>query len=369
MKDNFRIIFLGDIALNDISIEIANNDLNKIKERLSIYNPDLIICNLESPLRAEDGHVNFKKNPRLQTSKDLLELIKIIGVDIVILGNNHIYDCLENGVEETVSFLDDMNIGSVGVNYKDSRSSKIFKKDGWSINIDSKVSRYTNPSLEGNSKDVILDYIEDYRNSTVYQEKNLINIMSLHWGIEFSGYPTPLQRIMASQIINNGYDFVYGHHPHSLQGLESYGDKNIAYSLGNFYFGNLTSSTPNLFWRKNSRITGISVVDFDANGKNKIKLDLFENQIDNVLIKVSSLYKFLIFMRSWALFNNKLFYLVFWKIYQAYDSIIKPVVNYFFLTHGKSFLQQILSVRISDLKKIASYFSSYKDNTKNDKLG
>lgn len=369
MKSNFRIIFLGDIALNDMSIEIANNDFNKIKKKLSIYNSDLIICNLESPLESDDGNVNFEKNPRLKTSKKFLELIKGIGIDIVILGNNHIYDCLENGIEETVSFLDNMNIGSVGVNYKDSRSCKVFKKEGWNINIDARVSRYTNPCIENNSKDVTLDYIEDYKAIQTHQGERFINIMSLHWGIEFSGYPTPLQRNMASEIINNGYDFVYGHHPHSLQGVESLGNKNIAYSLGNFYFGNLTSSTPNLFWRKNSRITGISVVDFDANGKNKIKLDLFENQIDNVLIKVSSLYKFLIFMRSWALFNNKVYYLVFWKIYQAYDSIIKPVVNYFFLTHGKSFLQQILSVRISDLKKIASYFSSYKDNTKNDKLG
>ena len=369
MKSNFRIIFLGDIALNDMSIEIANNDFNKIKKKLSIYNSDLIICNLESPLESVDGNVNFEKNPRLKTSKKFLELIKGIGIDIVILGNNHIYDCLENGVEETVSFLDNMNIGSVGVNYKDSRSCKVFKKEGWNINIDARVSRYTNPCVENNSKDVILDYIEDYKANKIHQEERLINIMSLHWGIEFSGYPTPLQRNMASEIINNGYDFVYGHHPHSLQGVESFDNKNIAYSLGNFYFGNLTSCFPNLFWRKNSRITGIAVVDFDINGTNKIKLELLENQIGNVFLKVSIFYKFLVFMRRSLLFNSKILYLIFWRIYQAYDSVIKPVVNYFFLTHDKTFVNQISSIRISDSKKIISYFSSYKENTKNDKLG
>ena len=41
--------------------------------------------------------------------------------------------------------------------------------------------------------------------------------------------------------IDEGADLVCGHHPHVLQGIETYKGKNIIYSLGNFCFGGNSS--------------------------------------------------------------------------------------------------------------------------------
>mgnify|MGYP000605105768 FL=1 len=41
--------------------------------------------------------------------------------------------------------------------------------------------------------------------------------------------------------IDEGADLVCGHHPHVLQGIETYKGKNIVYSLGNFCFGGNSS--------------------------------------------------------------------------------------------------------------------------------
>jgi poly-gamma-glutamate synthesis protein (capsule biosynthesis protein) len=43
-------------------------------------------------------------------------------------------------------------------------------------------------------------------------------------------------------MIDWGADLVLGHHPHSLQGLEIYKGRLIAYSLGNFVFGSYSQS-------------------------------------------------------------------------------------------------------------------------------
>jgi hypothetical protein len=63
-----------------------------------------------------------------------------------------------------------------------------------------------------------------------------IVILLLHWGLENYRFPTPSQRRLAKQLIGAGADFIVGHHPHVLQGIESVGSGSVAYSLGNFMF-------------------------------------------------------------------------------------------------------------------------------------
>ena len=62
-----------------------------------------------------------------------------------------------------------------------------------------------------------------------------IVILSIHWGIHF--VPAQLadyQRETARKAIDCGADFILGHHPHILKGIEVYKGKAIIYSLGNF---------------------------------------------------------------------------------------------------------------------------------------
>ena len=45
-------------------------------------------------------------------------------------------------------------------------------------------------------------------------------IVSLHWGVEYMGEPTQLQRDQAKQLADAGVDVLWGHHPHVLQPAE-----------------------------------------------------------------------------------------------------------------------------------------------------
>jgi poly-gamma-glutamate synthesis protein (capsule biosynthesis protein) len=59
-------------------------------------------------------------------------------------------------------------------------------------------------------------------------------IASLHWGIEDQHEPTADQREMAEQILADpAVDLIVGHHAHVVQPIEKFGDKWVAYGLGN----------------------------------------------------------------------------------------------------------------------------------------
>ena len=61
-------------------------------------------------------------------------------------------------------------------------------------------------------------------------------ILTLHWGIEYQHLPESYQSQMAKDFIDAGADVIIGHHPHCIQGVETYHGGLIFYSLGNFIF-------------------------------------------------------------------------------------------------------------------------------------
>ena len=64
-----------------------------------------------------------------------------------------------------------------------------------------------------------------------------IIVAVFHWGNELERVPDDNQLMLAHLAIDEGADVVVGHHPHVLQGIDTYKGKTIAYSLGNFCFG------------------------------------------------------------------------------------------------------------------------------------
>ena len=61
-------------------------------------------------------------------------------------------------------------------------------------------------------------------------------IVSMHRGVEYAAAPSSTQVEFAHKVIDAGANIVIGHHPHVPQGIESYHEGMIFYSLGNFAF-------------------------------------------------------------------------------------------------------------------------------------
>ena len=65
-------------------------------------------------------------------------------------------------------------------------------------------------------------------------------VVGFHWGYEYQHYPVSQQTTEGHAAIDAGADLVIGHHPHVLQGFETYKRRLIAYSLGDLVFDHIS---------------------------------------------------------------------------------------------------------------------------------
>jgi poly-gamma-glutamate synthesis protein (capsule biosynthesis protein) len=235
-----KLSFVGDIALNNGYNEIAQNEQNPFLQIIEQFNEsDLIIGNLEVMCEGEKGE-NILKSPRLKASQNSLTLLEKLKVDIVTLGNNHVYDNLYDGFEKTINILNDFKINYLGAYPKNYDKSKYLIKtiNNKKIGFLNYVHRSTTPSLPI-SAEIELNYydkkiiLEDIKNLKHYVD---FIVLILHWGMDNSHFPEPWQRVHAEEFITAGADLIIGHHSHAIQGFEKNNNKYVFYSLGNFCF-------------------------------------------------------------------------------------------------------------------------------------
>ena len=99
-----KLVFIGDIMLGRMIGAKYKQHYKIVSDGLvkEARYADYVIANLESPvvneLDASADHPQFQGNP------DTLDELKWI--DAFSLSNNHINDCAERGMDETISILD-----------------------------------------------------------------------------------------------------------------------------------------------------------------------------------------------------------------------------------------------------------------------
>lgn len=184
-------------------------------------NDDLTIMNLEGPLTT--AALMAEKQYRFKGAAAYTEVLKQGSIEAVNLANNHMFDYLDQGYYDTVSNLSEANIGYFGFEHKyltEVKGIKIgmFGFAGWDSGKQKKAD--------------IKKAVEDLKS----RGANLI-IASFHWGEERMYTPNQIQKELGRYCIDIGVDLVLGHHPHVIQGIETYKGKSIVYSLGNFCFG------------------------------------------------------------------------------------------------------------------------------------
>lgn len=199
---------------------------------------DLVCANLEAAITINKTplHKTFRFNSPLNLGDYLAKnKIKIVG-----LANNHSIDYGKNGLKDTIENLNKYQVSAFGYgeNAEAALEPTIIELRGVKIAF---IGAVCFP-LEGyvylpNTFDVGRwdAQLIGAQIGKARQKADIVAV-SLHWGIEFSHYPTATQIQMGHYCIDQGADLVVGHHPHVLQGMEIYKKKPIFYSLGNFIF-------------------------------------------------------------------------------------------------------------------------------------
>jgi len=182
---------------------------------------DFTTVNLETTLTTATRKAN--KQFRFRGDPSYAKILTYGGIDAVNLANNHTYDYLQQGYNDTIANLKKEKIGYFGRTLRLMKTVKGIQigalgYEGWS---DTSTLRKQ-----------IADDILALRN----EGADLV-LIHFHWGVERSYVPNSTQKALGRFVIDSGADLVVGHHPHVVQGIEEYKGKMIVYSLGNFIFG------------------------------------------------------------------------------------------------------------------------------------
>ena len=186
---------------------------------------DLTIVNFEGTLT--DSTTREDKQFAFKADKSYAEILTDGFVEAANLANNHSKDYGEQSYNDTMDALDEAGITNFGYD-----RVAIKKVKGIKVGL---VGTYVLADGLG-VKDSMEKNIQDLKD-----EGAQVIIASFHWGEEKAEYPNDVQVELAHAAIDAGADLVLGHHPHVLQGIETYKGRNIVYSLGNFCFGGNSS--------------------------------------------------------------------------------------------------------------------------------
>lgn len=266
--DTLTILFTGDIMLGRQvgKMIIRQNDpsfpFRDIHTELS--GADVTIGNLECVFA--DTIITgtyYHKTIILPAYRGTIEGLTLSGFDMLSIANNHSMDFGTTGLHSTVRLLKENKIESLGI---DSHNPLIKTVKGFNLQIFSYWMN--NDSLFDVSMSNGYTYVPEDTLIKKIQNANMDNdivILFIHWGREYTAYPTDSQEKFAHRMIDSGADIVAGHGPHQVQKVEKYRDGVIAYSLGNLVFDQKYEETKKgyllhtYFWKKQG-LTGYEVI-------------------------------------------------------------------------------------------------------------
>ena len=184
---------------------------------------DLTVVNLEGVLADTDEGIMGGRKYNFRGETAYTQILTRAGIECAVMGNNHAFDFGDAGHASTKAAL-----AAAGVGYAINEEPYIFEKNGVRIGVLSFLSSaYTERRKQ--MPEIIRALREEEGCAAV--------VVCIHAGVEYRQRHTSEQRGFAHSAIAAGADLVIGHHPHVIQGVEVFENRNIVYSLGNFVFG------------------------------------------------------------------------------------------------------------------------------------
>lgn len=189
------------------------------------YADDLTIANFEGTLTDSDERED--KTFAFKAPASYASILTGGSVEAVNTANNHSHDYGDQSFDDTLAALDDAGIVHFGYD-----ETAVMDVKGIKVGLVGIYELYDHLEREQQLKDNI---------AKVKADGAQLIVVIFHWGNETETVPDSNQTTLGRIAIDEGADLVCGHHPHVLQGIETYKGRNIVYSLGNFCFGGNSS--------------------------------------------------------------------------------------------------------------------------------
>ena len=302
-KDKFIFSFVGDVSLADNWYIMPEYD-KRGKDIYGILDKDIVdimtssdvmIANNEFTI-SDRGEKMRGKYYTFRGSPKRLSIYKEMGVDLVTLANNHVYDFGSVAFNDMLEALKNNKIPYIGAGKDIDEASKpyYYVANGYKIGIVNATRAeklVLTPGATDKSEGVFRCYDTEKLISVIKDTKSKSDyvLLLIHWGKEDSHGLEQVQIDTSKEYINAGVDAIIGSHAHVLQGFSFYNNKFISYNLGDFIFNNETKDT------------GILQLSLDNNGNFSYKfIPCLEKDEYTKLLNSDDKKRVLDLMKEWS---------------------------------------------------------------------
>lgn len=244
-SESITLLATGDILMHNTVIA-AGFDKGKYQYDTMFYpiksiveSADYAMINLEAALAGpEKGYTGY---PLFNAPDSLAEALKNTGFDLVTNANNHILDRGFAGAMRTLDVLRQNGLDTIGINKSQQEKDTLLIKEIRGIKVGFLAYGYdTNGIPLPQDKPYFYNLLDEQnilKDISAMRPQVDILVLSLHWGVEYSPYPTEKQVELAHRFFAQGADVIIGGHPHVLQPAEVLTIKGkkkfVVYSMGN----------------------------------------------------------------------------------------------------------------------------------------
>lgn len=254
-KEDVTIAIAGDVMFTRKMPPVLEAVSSPFKNVENVTkNADLLLMNFENPITTSD--IAYKGDVALKAHPAYTKLAKANLNTILALANNHIFDYGEIGLNDTIKYIKENGMKSIGAgNNKEEATKPIVEEingrkivilnymdqDNFKEYSQSEMPQATSASngtgaSGSNSGYAAIDWDIVKKDIDANKQGADLVIVYLHYGNEYSRSPNNHQKEISKKFIDYGADIVVGSHTHVTQGVEVYKNKPIFYGLGNFVF-------------------------------------------------------------------------------------------------------------------------------------
>jgi len=259
LADEITLAFAGDVSFAEeyTNMEILRQRGGDIRSCFDEFllkemqDADIFMLNNEFPY-TDRGTPTEGKSYTFRAHPESVKHLYDMGVDIVSVANNHVYDYGEASLLDTLATLETAAMPYVGAG----RDIEDAVKPVYFIANDCKIAYVSATQIEQgdypdtrsageNSAGVFRCWDPDKLYETVAEAKANSDfvVVYIHWGTELSETLHWAQTDQANGLVEAGADLIIGDHPHCLQEIAYIGDVPVVYSMGNFWFNSKTQDT------------------------------------------------------------------------------------------------------------------------------
>ena len=256
---DYTISIVGDISLADNWEVMPQYDqrgkgVNGIlsdKVLKIMRESDFMVANSEFTV-SNRGTKTPGKYYTFRAKPERLSIYNDMGVDLVTLANNHVYDFGPLAFSDMLESFQAIKMPYIGAGKNLDEAKKphyLTLPNGYRVAFvnATRAEKWgiDTPGATATTGGVLLCYDTAEFIDTIKEAKSNSDyvIAIIHWGTEGSHQLEQVQKTTAKDYLNAGADIIVGGHAHALQGIDYNNGKPIVYNLGDFIFNNGTEDT------------------------------------------------------------------------------------------------------------------------------